>query len=123
MEPFLIIIKLSAISLTTGREEDENIIVVLNLSLRTPINLIICAATVTSNGIVILSAISNFGELNKASTIIALCIIPPLYCDGYSKNLFSGEGINTSSKRLMTFCFKILLLVFSLSMLIAFSKS
>ena len=72
-------IRLSAISLTTGRDDDENITVVLNLSLSTLINLIICAATVTSSGIVILSATSNFGELNNASTIIALCIIPPLY--------------------------------------------
>ena len=84
IEPFLRIIKFSAISLTTGREEDENIIVVLNFSLKILISLIICAPIVTSNGIVMLSATKSFGELNNASTIIALCIIPPLYCDGYS---------------------------------------
>ena len=74
----------SEASQATGRDEQMNRIAVENSAFSSRISLRICAATVTSSGWVILSAISSIGFEISASTIIARCIMPPEYWNGYS---------------------------------------
>ena len=58
----------------------------------------ICAATVTSSGWVMLSAMTSAGSEISASTIMTRCIMPPENWNGASWNRAPGEGMRTAAE-------------------------